>query len=73
MNNTDKLKAYVEEKRVWGSEIVYSSNGTKESGHYITSKAAEIASKLYMGTHTFKDVKNDTTEIWFFGKHISLT
>jgi|TARA_R110000765_G_scaffold279903_1_gene377409 hypothetical protein len=71
MSNLSKLERYVEDNRVPNSEIVYSSKGAKESGYFLTSKAAEIASTLYMGTHTFKDEENEIAEIWFFGKSVT--
>ena len=70
MNNNTELKEYVEEHRVKGANVVYSSKGIPESGSYTTSKAAEAASNLYLGTHRFKATENGVTEIWFFGRHI---
>ena len=67
--NKQALEQYVEKYRVPNSEIVYSSNGAKESGFYTTSKAAEIASNLFLGMHHFED-KDGTVEVWGFGKHL---
>jgi len=65
--NKQALEQYVEKYRVPNSEIVYSSNGAKESGFYTTSKAAEIASNLYLGMHHFED-KDGSIEVWCVGK-----
>jgi len=65
----ESLEDYVESNRVPNSEIAYSSNGSKESGHYTTSRAAEVASNLWMGTHKYK-ADNGSIEVWGFGKHL---
>jgi hypothetical protein len=62
-----KLEQYVEKYRVPNSEVVYSSNGAKESGFYLNSRASEIASTLYLGMHHFKD-KDGSIEVWCMGK-----
>ena len=46
---------------------LYSSKGVKESGHYTTSRAAEVASNLYLGMHRYHS-KDGSLEIWAVGK-----
>ena len=70
--NRDEIVEYIEQHRVLNSDIVYDSNGNKESGFYTSSTSAELASNIYKGTHTFNDIENNVTEIWFFGTHIKM-
>ena len=70
--NREEMITFIENSRVPNSDIVFDSKGNKESGSFLTSTAAELASNIYRGTHSFKDVKNNVTEVWFFGKSITL-
>ena len=65
--NRQSLEDFVEKHRVPNSEIVYNSKGVKESGHYTTSRAAEVASNLYLGMHRYHS-KDGSLEIWAVGK-----
>ena len=62
------LVEFVETSREPNSKIIYSSDGKIEGGSYRSSKAAEVASNLYLGSHYYRSEKDETVEVWAVGK-----
>jgi hypothetical protein len=62
------LVEYVNISRVPDSKIIYGKDGEIEGGSYRSSKATEVASNLYKGSHYYRSEKDESVEVWVLGK-----